>query len=72
MFPDTPQEAGAQAQKLTKENNQKEAFAIIITCLLSVGVSTDKNDQFNRDLWRAAELLGISKLNLLKTVTKND
>ena len=48
--------------------NEQMAFAKIVNCLLSVGYSTQMNDQFNRDLWRSAELMGISKLDLLKAI----
>ena len=52
--------------------NEQKAFAIIVNCLLSVGVDTDKNHQFNKDLWKAAELMGISKLDLLRSINIAD
>ena len=52
--------------------DEQTAFAILVNCLTSVGVDTGMNDQFNRDLWRAAELMGISRLDLLKSVNAAD
>jgi len=44
---------------------QKQAIALITNCLLSLGVEADMNETFNEDLWKAAELFGVSKLDLL-------
>ena len=52
--------------------NEQKAFAILVNCLTSVGKSCDMNDQYNRDLWTAAALMGINKLDLLKSLTIPD
>lgn len=48
---------------------EKKGMMLLINCLMSCGLQLDKNDQFARDLWTAAELMGISKLDLLKSVS---
>ena len=53
-------------------NEQQTAFAILVNCLISLGVSSGMNETFNKDLWRAAELMGVTKLDLLKTVSFTD
>ena len=52
--------------------DKQKAFAILINCLTSVGQDCGMNDQYNRDLWTAAELMGISRLDLLKSLTIPD
>ena len=52
--------------------DEQKAFAIVINCLTSLGVDTCMNDKYNHDLWAAAELMGISKLDLLKSVNVAD
>ena len=50
------------------EAKMQEAIGLLVNCIISVGIATGQNDQFNRDLWRAAELVGVSKLDLLELV----
>ena len=45
---------------------EQAAFAMLVNCLTSLGVAAEMNEQFHADLWRAAELMGISRLDLLK------
>jgi len=48
--------------------NEQKAFAIIVNCLTALGVDSGMGDKFNHDIWTAAELMGISRLDLLKSV----
>ena len=48
--------------------DQQKAVALIINCLLGLGVSANMGERYNKDLWKAAELLGVSKVDLLKTI----
>ncbi len=57
---------------MTEMTNEKTAFAILVNCLTSIGVDCGMNDQYNRDLWRAAELMGISRLDLLRSIKAGD
>ena len=52
--------------------NEQQAFAILVNCLTSLGVDSGMNDQYNRDLWAAAELMGIGRIDLLKAIKTID
>ena len=52
--------------------NEQTAFAILVNCVTSLGVDSGMNDQFNRDLWKATELMGISRIELLKSLKAGD
>ena len=52
--------------------DEQTAFAILVNCMTSLGMDGGMNDQFNRDLWRAAELMGISRLELLRAIKAGD
>lgn len=52
--------------------NEQTAFAILINCLASLGVNAEMNETYNHDIWKAAELMGISKLDLLKSINIAD
>ncbi len=52
--------------------NEQTAFATLVNCVTSLGVASGMNDQFNKDLWRAAELMGISRMDLLKSLKAGD
>jgi len=57
---------------MTNDENSKEAIGILANCLISVGQATGMNDRFTRDVWRAAELCGVSKVDLLRLLSTSN
>ena len=57
-------DARSESEKL------REAIGLIVGCVIALGVPNCMGDQFNKDLWRAYQLAGGSKSDLLRLLSK--